>query len=111
MSQYVYIYLVRHPFLNEGYIGQSNNLRRRFKEHLRDKDITPKTDWLREMRKERVVPQIEPLKRVLKEFADDVESEVTKKYLKEGWAIMNSTNRGIGSYERVTKWITLTNGD
>jgi len=107
MSEFVYIYILKHPFLQEGYIGQSNNLVRRKKEHLRDKDITPKTDWLREMRKERVVPQIEPLKRVLKEFADIFESELTKKYLKDGWAIMNSTNRGIGTYERVTEWKTL----
>ena len=111
MSEYVYIYLLKHPFLNEGYIGQSNNLVRRKKEHLRDKDITPKTDWLREMKRERVVPQMEPLKRVLKMDADRVESELTKQYLKKGWAIMNSTNRGIGTYERVTEWITLTNGD
>lgn len=107
MSKYVYIYLVRHPFLNEGYIGQSNNLHRRFKEHLRDKEVTPKTDWLLEMKRERVKPQMKILKRVLKTDADIFESELTKQYLKNGWAIMNSTNRGIGTYERVTEWQTL----
>lgn len=107
MSKFVYIYLLKHPFLQEGYIGQSNNLVRRKKEHLRDKDVTPKTDWLRGMKKERIAPQMEPLKRVLKINADRVESKLTKQYLKNGWAIMNSTNRGIGTYERVTKWLNL----
>ena len=107
MSQYVYIYILRHPYITEGYIGQSNNLHRRFKEHMRDKKVTPKSDWLDLMKNERVKPQMEILNRVLKTDADKFESEFTKQYLKNGWAIMNSTNRGLGTYERVYKWQTL----
>jgi len=107
MRKYVYIYLLRHPYIDVGYIGMSNNPSRRFKEHLRDKTITPKSDMIREMRNERIKPQMKILERVLKTESFALEKEITRKYLLDGWAIMNSTNRGIGTYERVYKWQTL----
>lgn len=108
MSEYVYIYLLHHPFLNEGYIGVSNNLHRRYREHLRDRNVTPKSDWILEMKNGRLKPKMEVLERVLKNKSFAREKEITREYLLKGWAIMNSTNRGIGGkYERITEWRTL----
>lgn len=108
MSEFVYVYLMRHPYLKEGYIGVSNNPPRRFKEHLRDKTTTLKTDWLSDVRNDNLRPQLEILLRVSKNEAFAKEKELTRQHLIEGWKIMNSTNRGIGgSFERVTEWQTL----
>ena len=108
MSEYVHIYLVRHPFLNEGYIGLSNNPPRRYKEHMRDKEVTPKTDWIHDMENDHLKPHLEVLERVLKRESYKREREITREYLIKGWSIMNSTNRGIGGgYERITEWRNL----
>lgn len=96
MSNYVYIYLLKHPFLQEGYIGKSNNPSRRFKEHLRDQKITPKTDWFRVLQNNHLMPQMEILERVQEDKIYIREAVYIKQYIMDGWKIMNSTCRGLG---------------
>jgi len=96
---YVYIYFLRHPHLNEGYVGRSCDPWRRYKEHLKDDDITPKTDWIRGLLYSHVGrPVLEILERVPDSVSFEKEREWTRKLIIDGCDIKNSTNRGIGIY-------------
>lgn len=44
------IYKLFHPLSNKVYIGKTNNIKRRFKKHLSDKDITKKTCWIKSLK-------------------------------------------------------------
>lgn len=96
MSKYIYIYILEHPFLEEGYIGKSNNPYRRFKQHLRDNKITPKTDWIKGLQKQAMHPRLEVLERVLETNSTEREKYWIHCYILKGWKVVNSINCGIG---------------
>lgn len=96
VNKYVYIYVLRHPFLEEVYIGKSSNPWRRFKQHLKDSEITPKTDWIKTLQKQAMHPRLEILERVLDGDGIEKEKDWIHHYILKGWVVVNSTNCGIG---------------
>jgi predicted GIY-YIG superfamily endonuclease len=96
MSEFTYIYILKHPYEKEAYIGKSDNPWRRYKQHMRDKRVLPKTDWLMEMKSYNLRPNLDILDRVHKSNWEVEEKRWTRKYILKGYKIFNSTNRGIG---------------
>ena len=80
------------------YVGKTFRLERRFRDHLQDKSKTKKTSWIKNLKKDNLVPIIEEL-----EVSDEINCDNVEKYWIEqltawGFVLKNTTKGGDGSF-------------
>ena len=74
------------------YVGQTNNLMRRLKQHLADRGDTTKCDWIKELHLQGMKPQLVRLDTTTKEEAHAVENWWILFCRHQGWQNVNGTN-------------------
>lgn len=96
-----YIYALMDPITKRiRYIGKTNNLKRRIKDHIKDCDKigfwTPKNKWLMQLKANNLKPIIKPLLETTKEKSNEDEIRYIAKYKKILPDLTNDTDGGDG---------------
>lgn len=91
----IYIYGLVDPRTHQiRYVGQSNSPERRYQEHLDDDDNTPKCDWIRELKRKGLKPQLIYFLPCDSWQADSTERAYIQQFSKTPWGLTNSTFNG-----------------
>lgn len=94
------IYVLKDPRNNQiRYVGKANDPEYRYKNHInkcRDKN-THKRNWINELRKEKLKPILEIIDTVPVEKWKEYEKFYIKKYMEEGYDLVNYTDGGDGA--------------
>jgi hypothetical protein len=80
------------------YIGKSDNPYIRYYQHLKDKNHSYKTCWIKSLTKENLSPDIQILEIVDQYIWEKKEIEWIKFYREHNYIIVNETNGGDGGY-------------
>lgn len=106
MTRNIYIYALRDPRNDEvRYIGKSNSIYSRLKQHLQDRTKgSPKVKWIKSLIQEGLTPSVKVLEIVDESKADEAELKWIKHYAKDSkltnTALMNKTQKTAQEYER-----------
>jgi len=96
-----YIYGLADPFTYQiRYIGQTNNLQRRYKEHLEDCSDTKKSIWIRYLKSRGVVPGLVHLDTCTVADVDALEEWWIKLYVAKQWPLTNTIFAGVRTKRR-----------
>lgn len=83
--KHIFIYALRDPITDDvHYVGQTNHLHRRLKQHLKETDNSKKTEWIRELKKLGLTPSIKVLEKVPPEEAGPAEKKWIHHYSQYG---------------------------
>jgi hypothetical protein len=93
----VFIYELIDPVTNETrYIGKTDNLKRRYKGHLNDKNKTHKTNWIKNLKNKDLKPVLNIIDEINKNEADFWEIFYISLYKSWGCKLTNTTSGGEG---------------
>lgn len=91
------IYILKSPLEDyPKYIGFSCDIKKRFKEHLRDKSNTHKVKWISFLKKQGITPEIEIIDEVLTSEVFFWEMHYISLYRSWGFKLTNGTRGGDG---------------
>jgi len=102
-----YIYGLADPFSHQlRYIGQTNNLLRRYNEHIEDDNDTPKCRWIKSIQARGQQPVLVHLDTCEEYEIDELEPWWIQLYAQKRWPLTNSTFAGVQRAKRkpVIKW-------
>lgn len=92
-----YIYCLFDPITEQPkYVGKSDNPKKRFTEHLREKGKTKKINWIKSLRKKGLIPTLEILDEVFTNDWKVIESMYIFLFRGWGFELLNGTHGGDG---------------
>jgi len=99
MEKY-FIYTLAHPITGEiRYIGKTNNLKRRFNQHLSNHNLlkkSKKNNWIISLLKSNLIPKIEILDETIENNVNDLEVFYISLFSSWGFKLLNMTEGGDG---------------
>ena len=92
----IHIYTLSHPITNEiRYVGQTkHNLEKRLQGHLKSKDKTHRTFWIKSLIKNNLIPKIELIESVDKDIGNESEIFWIMIFKSWGFKLCNLTEGG-----------------
>ena len=97
MGKKTYIYSLAHPITEEiRYVGKTNNLIQRLQVHLRDKAKTHKTNWIKSLLLNKMIPLIDVIDEVPVSEWGFWEKHYISLYKSWGFNLTNMADGGVG---------------
>ncbi len=97
MSLTTFIYILKDPVTGEiRYVGKTNDPEKRFLNHLSDREINHRTNWIKSLLKREVTPAIEIIDEVLDEHWQQWEVAWIEYFREQGCPLLNGTPGGDG---------------
>lgn len=95
----LYVYTLSDPLTNEvKYIGQTNNLKKRFTSHMNDRTISYKSNWIKSLKLKNLCPVIEILEECSKDDVDFLEIYWIEQFKNWGFKLTNLSSGGKSGY-------------
>lgn len=95
----MFIYSLSDPITKHvRYIGKTNDIKKRFINHLRDKSKCHRTNWIASLKSKKLIPVINIIEECSEEDVDKLERYYISKYKEWGYDLTNGTTGGDGGY-------------
>ena len=95
----MFIYTLSDPITKDvRYIGKTNDIKKRFINHLKDKSKCHRTNWITSLKSKKLVPVINIIKECSEEDVDLLEKHYILEYKQLGYNLTNGTSGGDGGY-------------
>lgn len=98
--KHMYIYALLDPMSHEiRYIGKTNNIIERYRNHIREKSNCHRVNWISSLKKKNLIPSFIILQECEDNESDVVERQYIKEYREKGYDLTNNTDGGDGNYK------------